>query len=172
MISPKIEGYIKDVPVEENQQVAAGQALIVVDNRDFAAKVAQAEAAQEAALQNYQQTIQNAFADVDNVLVANQKLSEQLAAQQKLVTALKTYERLATLQYNGGYAPYSTVLQAQQSLFPAELTLANVRASVLASSVNIYKAMGGGWVTIASSTTAGGSATKPLDALQKLPPLF
>ena len=135
-------------------------------------QVAQAEAAQEAALQNYQQTIQNAFADVDNVLVANQKLSEQLAAQQKLVTALKTYERLATLQYNGGYAPYSTVLQAQQSLFPAELTLANVRASVLASSVNIYKAMGGCWVTIASSTTAGGSATKPLDALQKLPPLF
>ena len=90
----------------------------------------------------------------------------------KLVTALKTYSRLATLQYNGGYAPYSTVLQAEQSLFPAELTLANIRASVLASSVNIYKAMGGGWVTIAGSTAAGGSATEPLDALQKWPPLF
>src|SRR6266700_5581291 len=45
VISPKIEGYIKDVPVQENQQVAAGQALIVVDDRDFTAKVAQAEAA-------------------------------------------------------------------------------------------------------------------------------
>jgi multidrug efflux system outer membrane protein len=135
-------------------------------------QVAQAEAAQEAALQNYQQTIQNAFADVDNALIASEKLSEQLAAQQKLVTALKTYSRLATLQYNGGYAPYSTVLQAEQSLFPAELTLANIQASVLASSVNIYKAMGGGWVTIASSATAGGSAIKPLDALQKWPPLF
>ncbi|HEY3180021.1 MAG TPA: efflux transporter outer membrane subunit [Casimicrobiaceae bacterium] len=136
-------------------------------------QVTQAEAAQQSALLNYQQTIQNAFADVDNALVASQKLSEQLAAQQKLVTALKTYSRLATLQYNGGYAPYSTVLQAEQSLFPAELTLANIRASVLASSVNIYKAMGGGWVTIARNTTAGGAVTEsPVDALQKLPPLF
>jgi outer membrane protein, multidrug efflux system len=135
-------------------------------------QVTQAEAAQQSALLNYQQTIQNAFADVDNALVASQKLSEQLAAQQKLVTALKTYSRLATLQYKGGYAPYSTVLQAEQSLFPAELTLANIRASVLASSVNIYKAMGGGWVTVASTATAGGSASKPLDAVQKGPPLF
>jgi len=136
-------------------------------------QVTQAEAAQQSALFNYQQTIQNAFADVDNALIANQKLSEQLAAQKKLVTALKTYSRLATLQYKGGYSPYSTVLQAEQSLFPAELTLANIRASVLASSVNIYKAMGGGWVTIASDATAGGSAnTTPLDALQKWPPLF
>jgi outer membrane protein, multidrug efflux system len=136
-------------------------------------QVTQAEAAEEAALLNYQQTIQNAFADVDNALIANQKLSEQLIAQQRLVTALKTYSRLATLQYKGGYAPYSTVLQAEQSLFPAELTLANVRASVLASSVNIYKAMGGGWVTIARNETGGGSAIAPdVDALRKPPPLF
>ncbi|HYT96700.1 MAG TPA: efflux transporter outer membrane subunit, partial [Casimicrobiaceae bacterium] len=136
-------------------------------------QVTQAEAAQQSALFNYQQTIQNAFADVDNALIANQKLSEQLAAQKKLVTALKTYSRLATLQYKGGYSPYSTVLQAEQSLFPAELTLANIRASVLASSVNIYKAMGGGWVAIASNTTASGAATTPpIDALRKPPPLF
>src|SRR2546428_9914868 len=45
VISPKIEGYIKEVRVEENQQVAAGEGLIVVDNPDFAAKVAQAQRA-------------------------------------------------------------------------------------------------------------------------------
>src|SRR5579864_6704717 len=44
VISPKIEGYIKEVRVDENQEVAAGQVLIVVDDRDFAAKAAQAEA--------------------------------------------------------------------------------------------------------------------------------
>jgi multidrug efflux system outer membrane protein len=136
-------------------------------------QVTQAEAAQQAALLNYQLSIQNAFADVDNALIANQKLQEQLSAQGKLVDALQTYARLATLQYNGGYAPYSTVLQAEQSLFPAELTLASVRAQVFASSVNIYKAMGGGWVDIARNTTAGGpETTPPVDALQKLPPLF
>src|ERR1700686_4535724 len=44
VISPKVEGYIKEVRVEENQEVAAGQVLIVVEDRDFAAKTAQAEA--------------------------------------------------------------------------------------------------------------------------------
>jgi len=52
-------------------------------------QVAQSEAAQQAALLNYQLSIQNAFADVDNALVANQKLKDQLAAQERLVSALK-----------------------------------------------------------------------------------
>ncbi len=55
---------------------------------------------------------------------------QQLAAQERLVAALKDYARLAKLQYDGGYTSYTTVLQAEQSLFPAELTLASVRASV------------------------------------------
>ncbi len=45
VISPKIEGYLKEVRVEDNQEVAAGQVLLVVDDRDFAAKVQQAAAA-------------------------------------------------------------------------------------------------------------------------------
>jgi len=52
-------------------------------------QVAQAEAAQKAALYNYQLTIQSAFADVESALVANAKIKEQLAAQEKLVAALK-----------------------------------------------------------------------------------
>jgi len=114
-------------------------------------QVAQAEAARDAALWNYRLAIRNAFGDVENALVANGKIAEQLAAQGRLVSSLKDYARLARLQYNGGYAPYSTVLQAEQSLFPAELTLAAVRTSMLASSANVYKAMGGGWVDIADA---------------------
>jgi membrane fusion protein, multidrug efflux system len=45
VISPKVEGYIKEVRVEDNQPVTAGQVLFVVDDRDFAARTAQAEAA-------------------------------------------------------------------------------------------------------------------------------
>src|SRR5207245_1967675 len=108
-----------------------------------------------------------------NALVASQKRQEQVAAQGRLVAALKDYARLATLQYNNGYTSYTTVLQAEQSLFPAELTLASVRAQVFSSSVNIYKAMGGGWVAIADKATTSGAATVPLtDVLQQPPPLF
>src|SRR5262249_6944155 len=65
-------------------------------------QVTQATAAQDAALNNYKLTVQNAFSDVDNALVARQKLLVQQAAQERLVKALSEYERLATLQYNGG----------------------------------------------------------------------
>ena len=134
-------------------------------------QVAEAEAAQRAALYNYQYSIQNAFADVDNALVANAKLQDQLAAQERLVAALKDYARLAKLQYDGGYTSYTTVLQAEQSLFPAELTLASVRASVFASAANTYKAMGGGWVATADSLTTGGAKT-PLDEQIAKQPIF
>ena len=60
-----------------------------------------------AALWAYIQTIQSAFADVENTLVARQKLEEQLMAEQRRVTAYSEYERLAWLQYNGGYAAVS-----------------------------------------------------------------
>ena len=85
--------------------------------------------------------------------IAHQKLKDQQVAQERLVAALKSYAYLAKLQYDGGYTSYTTVLQAEQSLFPAELTLAAVRASVYSSSVNIYKAMGGGWVVEADRLT-------------------
>ena len=134
-------------------------------------QVAQSEAAQRAAVASYELAVQSAFADVDNALVAYLKTGEQLEAQQRLVSALTEYERLAKLQYDAGYDPYSTVLQAQQTLFPAQLVLAELRAAVLASSTNVYKAMGGGWIDQAdaligssptvSATTPAGTATTP-----------
>lgn len=133
-------------------------------------QVAQAEAAQDAALLNYQLSIRNAFADVDNALVANQKLREQLDAQVKLVAALQQYSELARMQYDGGYTSYSTVLQAEQALFPAELNLASIRAQLFASAVNIYKAMGGGWVARSDQLTGSTPPAPPASALP--PPMF
>jgi multidrug efflux system outer membrane protein len=133
-------------------------------------QVAQAEALQSAALENYRLSIRNAFADVDNALVANQKLQEQLVVQTRLVAALQDYTRLANLQYKGGYTSYSTVLQAEQALFPAELNLVSIRAQMFTSSVNIYKAMGGGWVTDADALTGNTPPPPPESALP--PPPF
>ncbi len=116
--------------------------------------VRQAEAARKISLGNYELTIQNAFSDVESALVARRKLIEQIKAQERLVRASSEYVRLAQLQYNGGYAPYSTVLQAEQQLFPAELNYAQSRASLFISLVNIYKAMGGGWQTAPEMTKA------------------
>jgi len=116
-------------------------------------QVKQAVAGRDAALLNYELSIQNAFADVENALVAQGKLTNQVQAQERLVKAGSEYQRLARLQYDGGYSPYSTVLQAEQQLFPSELNYAQYRASLLISLVNIYKAMGGGWIIEAEKLT-------------------
>ncbi len=116
-------------------------------------QVKEAEAVQKAALLNYEQTVQNSFADVENALVARKKLVDQIQAQERLVKANREYERLARLQYEGGYSPYSTVLQAEQQLFPSELNYAQYRAALFNALVSIYKAMGGGWITDAERLT-------------------
>jgi len=124
-------------------------------------QVTQASAAQQAALFAYQETIQSAFADVETALSARTQLVEQVAAQERLVIALRNYERLARALYVGGQAPYMTVLQAEEQLFPAELNYAAAKAQMLASIVNIYEALGGGWVdTAAKMTETTGAAPK------------
>lgn len=120
----------------------------------------QAEAGQKAALLSYQAAVQSAFGDVENALVANQKLISQLQAQERLVRANQEYARLAMLQFKGGYVPYSTVLQAEQQLFPSELNLAQTRAAAFSSLVAIYQAMGGGWVVEADKMTAAATTTE------------
>jgi multidrug efflux system outer membrane protein len=122
----------------------------------ISSQVRQVEAARKEALLAYESAIQNAFADVDNALVARAKLVEQVQAEERLVIASREYARLARLQFDGGVTPYFTVLQAEQQLFPSELRLVQYRAALGAAVVNIYKAMGGGWVDEAERAAAAG----------------
>jgi len=110
------------------------------------AQVRASEAVQQQALVGYLQTVQSAFQDVDNVLISVQKRRQQLAAEGRRVQALSDYARLASIRYNEGYASYIEVLDAQRSLFDAELQYAGVQGSVYTSLVDTYKAMGGGWI--------------------------
>jgi multidrug efflux system outer membrane protein len=117
-------------------------------------QVKQAEALQQQALFSYQKSIQVAFQEVADALVSLQKSREQLVVQGHQVDALATYSRLARLRYEGGYTSYIEVLDAERSLFNAQLSYAQTQGTVFISSVNLYKAMGGGWVTEAEGMTA------------------
>lgn len=116
-------------------------------------QVVQAKAQAEAALINYLKTIQNAFSDVETTLNTHTMMKERLEAEIRLVEASGEYVRLANLQYKAGYVPYFVVIQAQQQFFPSELSWASTKADVFSSLVNIYQAMGGGWVIIAEGMT-------------------
>ena len=117
------------------------------------AQVRQAEAGQRAALAKYEAAVQSAFADVDNALSLRERVNEQLEKEIRLVSQLSDYSHLAKLQYDEGYSAYSVVLQADQSLFPRQLTLAQLKASSLTSVVGLYKSLGGGWIDLADRKT-------------------
>ena len=105
----------------------------------------QAKAAWEESKLRYQETALSAFADVSNALVTREKLSEKLRLQQHAVSAYEEAVKLSTQRYTAGKASYFEVLQAQQLLFPAEVTLAQTRRDEFISVVQLYKALGGGW---------------------------
>jgi multidrug efflux system outer membrane protein len=122
---------------------------------NISGQVKQAEAQQQQALLQYQQAIQVAFQEVDDALIALRKAREQLVIQGRQVEALRLYSRLARLRYEGGYTSYIEVLDAERSLFNAELAYTQTHGFVFTSLVSLYKAMGGGWVVDAERMTSG-----------------
>jgi multidrug efflux system outer membrane protein len=89
--------------------------------------------------------VAGAFGEVSTQLTAYQKLAEMETQQARSVAAYQEAVRLASLRYSAGLSSYIEVLEAQQQLFPAQNTLAQVRLSRLVSLVQLYKALGGGW---------------------------
>jgi multidrug efflux system outer membrane protein len=106
----------------------------------------QVEAQARQVLAQYEQTVLVAFREVEDALVAVRKTHEQTQAQEVQVTSLQSALELATLRYQGGVASYLDVLIAQQGLFDAELSLTATRRLHLVSIVQLYRALGGGWV--------------------------
>jgi multidrug efflux system outer membrane protein len=103
------------------------------------------EAQSKQALAQYQQTVLTAFREVEDALVALRTARVQGEAQQQQVDALQSALKLAELRYKGGLANYLDVLVARRNLFESELALTSTRRLLLASTVQLYKALGGGW---------------------------
>lgn len=104
-----------------------------------------ARADQELALAQYDQTIQTAFREVSDALIAYRKVKEVRTQQELLVTTLRDRSRLAYLRYEGGVDTLLSALDADRDLFSAELNLTLTRRNELLSLVQLYKALGGGW---------------------------
>jgi multidrug efflux system outer membrane protein len=124
---------------------AAGATAPIFDAGRTRANVHLAEAVQRELVVNYQRAIYAAFRDVADALAEHSKTTEQRAEQERLVQALNESVRLATQRYQGGLDSYLPVLDAQRNLFQGELDLARLRQRELASIVQLYRALGGGW---------------------------
>lgn len=99
----------------------------------------------EQAKVQYEQSVTNSFNEVSTSLVAYQKYAEVEAARAREVNAYREAVRLSNTRYVAGLSDYFEVLQAEQQLFPAEILLAQSRYNRLATLVQLYRALGGGW---------------------------
>jgi outer membrane protein, multidrug efflux system len=108
-------------------------------------RVGFAEARAEEATLVYQRTVQEAFRDVSDALVAYRKSQEVRIQQQQLTTAAEDATRLSNMRYRGGATSYLEVLDSETRFFTAQLALAQAQLRELQSLVQIYRSLGGGW---------------------------
>ncbi len=108
------------------------------------AGVAQATAAQQSALAQYEKTVQVAFKEVSDALAARTTLNEQLQAVHAQVQAETERLRLADTRWRLGASAYLEVLDAQRSLYAAQTALIQAQAQLLVNQGTLYKVLGGG----------------------------
>jgi NodT family efflux transporter outer membrane factor (OMF) lipoprotein len=109
------------------------------------ATVQQYQAAYDATVANYRQTVLTAFQQVEDNLAALRILSIQIAQQDDAVLSSKRYLRIATDRYKLGLDPYLDVITAQTALLSSQQTATTLRMQQLTDSVQLIEALGGGW---------------------------
>jgi multidrug efflux system outer membrane protein len=93
----------------------------------------------------YKQTVQQAFADVANSLVAYRQSRLYRVKLQEQTTTYKETSRLANVRFTGGATSFLEVLTTQQQYFSSELQTTQAWYAELQSYVQLYQALGGGW---------------------------
>ena len=109
------------------------------------AEVEATTAREKEAVATYQKSIQTGFREVADALTNIEQTTAMQTDLQTSVDAATNALRLATRRYEVGYAPYLDILDAQRTLNVAQLALIRNRQSLLSSSVDLMKALGGGW---------------------------
>jgi outer membrane protein, multidrug efflux system len=123
--------------------------LPVFDSGRLSSKVDQATAAQKQLLGSYERAVQNAFTEVNDALVnVRQNTDREAALNASQASASKALE-IANNRYKSGYTGYLEVLDAQRVFNDASLAYVQSRQARLTSTVELFKALGGGWVAVA-----------------------
>jgi multidrug efflux system outer membrane protein len=104
-----------------------------------------AQAEQQEAELNYQQTIQQAFREVSDALIAYEKDHEFRTQQESLTYSAKDASRLSDIRYRGGASSYLEVLDSNTRTYAAELTLVQAQLNEMLDYIQLYRALGGGW---------------------------
>lgn len=119
--------------------------LPIFDSGRLSARVDQASAQQKQALASYEGAIQTAFKEVNDALVTVRKSAEREAALQSSEQAAMKAMDIAQNRYKAGYSAYIDVLDSQRVYNDTALAFIQSRQSRLVATVDLFKALGGGW---------------------------
>jgi len=122
-----------------------GLTLPIFDAGRYEARTQAAEARQKQAVAGYQKVVETAFREVADALTSVQQTTAAEEDLQAGLTASRNALRLARLRYESGYSAYLEVLDAQRAVNLSELVFVRNRQARLSASVDLMKALGGGW---------------------------
>ena len=108
-------------------------------------------ALQEQALIQYEAVILGALEEVENALVAYAEVQQRRQSLSEATDAAQKAAELAQHKYQGGLTDFTNVLDAQRSLLSFQEQLAVSNGNVTANLVRLYKALGGGWTSLANA---------------------
>lgn len=120
------------------------QPLLDADRNLYRVDLADARRAE--ALAVYERAVRNGFREVADALVTRQKLAEVERSQNELVEAQQRAEEIATARYKVGYSSYFDVINSDRDLFNAKLARSSARLNARLATVDLYRALGGGWI--------------------------
>jgi NodT family efflux transporter outer membrane factor (OMF) lipoprotein len=103
------------------------------------------DAAYQALIAKYQNTVIVAYSEVENAMVAYNQARKQVGFYQKSAEASERAAQIAISQYSDGTADFSRVLNTQTALLQSQANLIDARSQVSGNLVAIYKGLGGGW---------------------------
>jgi len=149
--------------------VGAGLLQPLLDSQRNLYQIDFADAQKREALLRYQKSVQIAFQEVSDALVARQKYAEFQQAQQAQVDAQQRADTIASARYRIGYSSYFNVIDADRDLFTSELTLSSAHLNTLLSLVQLYRALGGGWQFPQPTADAPAAAPPPVAATSATP---
>jgi multidrug efflux system outer membrane protein len=147
-------GVPKDVVNSQSRvyQALIGLSFPLFDNGRLAGASAAARARAEQAKSSYEGVALNAMREANDALAGVRTARDEALAQATQANALRQALDLATVRYEAGLSTYLDLLDAQRSLFGAELAVSQAQLGELTAAVRLYRALGGSWVT---TTPAG-----------------
>ena len=98
-------------------------------------------------LMDYDQTVLEAFREVEDGLISVSTYRTELEAVNKQRAAAQNAAVLSRSRYDGGVTSYLEVLDSERTLFNTELNASQTLRELLSSYVNLYKVLGGGWIS-------------------------